>query len=32
VLTKDGSMAAQWEHTIVVTDDGADILTLPSPS
>lgn len=30
VLTKDGSMAAQWEHTIVVTDDGAEILTLPS--
>jgi methionyl aminopeptidase len=29
VLTKDGSWAAQWEHTIVVTDDGADILTLP---
>src|SRR5215210_4791551 len=22
VLTKDGSMAAQWEHTIVVTEDG----------
>ena len=30
VLTKDGSWVAQWEHTIVVTDDGADILTLPS--
>jgi methionyl aminopeptidase len=30
VLTKDGSWAAQWEHTIVVTDDGAQILTLPS--
>ena len=30
VLTKDGSMAAQWEHTIAVTDDGAEILTLPS--
>jgi methionyl aminopeptidase len=29
VLTKDGSWAAQWEHTIVVTDDGAEILTLP---
>jgi methionyl aminopeptidase len=27
VLTKDGSWAAQWEHTIVVTDDGAEILT-----
>ena len=30
VLTKDGSTAAQWEHTLVVTDDGAEILTLPS--
>ena len=30
VLTKDGSWAAQWEHTVVVTDDGAEILTLPS--
>jgi methionyl aminopeptidase len=30
VLTSDGSWAAQWEHTLVVTDDGAEILTLPS--
>ena len=30
VLTKDGSMATQWEHTLVVTDDGAEILTSPS--
>ena len=30
VLTKDGSTAAQWEHTLVVTDDGAEILTSPS--
>jgi methionyl aminopeptidase len=30
VLTKDGSWAAQWEHSIVVTDDGAEILTLPT--
>jgi methionyl aminopeptidase len=29
VLTQDGSWAAQSEHTIVVTDDGAEILTLP---
>ena len=27
VLTKDGSWVAQWEHTLVVTDDGAEILT-----
>ena len=31
ILTKDGSFAAQWEHTVVVTDDGAEILTLPTP-
>ena len=30
VLTRDGSWVAQWEHTIVVTDDGAEILTTPS--
>jgi methionyl aminopeptidase len=30
VLTKDGSWVAQWEHSIVVTDDGAEILTAPS--
>ncbi len=27
VVTTDGSWVAQWEHTLVVTDDGADILT-----
>ncbi|GAB3257695.1 type I methionyl aminopeptidase [Chitinimonas naiadis] len=27
VITADGSLSAQWEHMIVVTDDGADILT-----
>ena len=30
ILTRDGSWVAQWEHTLVVTDDGAEILTLPS--
>ena len=29
VLTRDGSWVAQWEHSLVVTDDGAEILTLP---
>ena len=29
VVTQDGSWVAQWEHTIVVTEDGAEILTLP---
>ena len=29
VSTDDGSLCAQFEHTIVVTDDGAEVLTLP---
>lgn len=29
VVTKDRSRTAQFEHTMVVTEDGADILTLP---
>jgi methionyl aminopeptidase len=29
VLTADRSLTAQFEHTIVVTDTGAEILTLP---
>jgi methionyl aminopeptidase len=29
VLTADGSRCAQFEHTLVVTDAGAEILTLP---
>jgi methionyl aminopeptidase len=28
VVTKDHSLSAQWEHTILVTEDGHDILTL----
>jgi methionyl aminopeptidase len=28
ILTRDGSWAAQWEHTVVVTDSGAEILTV----
>jgi len=27
VVTKDHSLSAQWEHTVVVTDDGYEILT-----
>ncbi len=27
VVTKDGSLSAQWEHTILVTSDGCEILT-----
>jgi methionyl aminopeptidase len=29
VTTKDKSMTAQFEHTLVVTESGAEILTLP---
>lgn len=28
VVTKDRSLSAQWEHTILVTDDGYEVLTL----
>jgi methionyl aminopeptidase len=31
VVTKDHSPSAQWEHTVAVTDDGVDILTLSAP-
>lgn len=27
VRTKDGSLSAQWEHTVVVTEDGVELLT-----
>ncbi len=27
VVTKDHSLSAQWEHTILVTDNGYDVLT-----
>ena len=26
-VTEDGSLSAQWEHTLLVTDSGAEILT-----
>lgn len=28
VVTRDRSLSAQWEHTVLVTDDGFDLLTL----
>ena len=28
VVTKDGKLSAQWEHTVAVTKDGHEILTL----
>jgi methionyl aminopeptidase len=30
VVTKDQSLSAQWEHTILVTDSGYEVLTLPA--
>lgn len=30
VVTKDRSLSAQWEHTLLVTEDGVEILTLRS--
>ena len=29
VVTRDGRASAQFEHTLLVTDDGAEVLTLP---
>jgi methionyl aminopeptidase len=29
VVTKDKRRSAQFEHTLLVTDSGAEILTLP---
>jgi methionyl aminopeptidase len=29
VVTKDGGRAAQFEHTVLITDNGVEILTLP---
>lgn len=28
VVTKDGKLSAQWEHTVLVTDKGVEVLTL----
>lgn len=28
VVTKDRSLSAQWEHTLLVTEDGVEVLTL----
>ena len=29
VVTEDGSLAAHFEHTIAITDDGPEVLTAP---
>jgi len=31
VVTKDHSLSAQWEHTVYLTDQGCEILTLSQP-
>jgi len=31
VVTKDGELSAHFEHTVAVTEDGPEVLTL-SPS
>ena len=28
IVTKDHSLSAQWEHTVLVTDTGYEVLTL----
>ena len=28
IVTKDHSLSAQWEHTVLVTDSGHDVLTV----
>jgi methionyl aminopeptidase len=28
VVTKDHSLSAQWEHTVLVTDTGYEVLTM----
>jgi methionyl aminopeptidase len=30
VVTRDHSLSAQWEHTILVTPTGHEVLTLPA--
>lgn len=29
IIVKDGSLGAHFEHTVLITEDGAEILTLP---
>lgn len=32
IVTKDRSLSAQWEHTVLVTESGAEVLTLSAGS
>jgi methionyl aminopeptidase len=31
VVTEDGSLSAHWEHTVLITDEGPVVSTLPVP-
>jgi methionyl aminopeptidase len=28
VVTKEGTLSAQWEHMVLITEDGYEVLTL----
>ena len=32
IVTKDRSLSAQWEHTILVTEDGYEVMTISDHS
>ncbi|HQT00474.1 MAG TPA: type I methionyl aminopeptidase, partial [Thiobacillus sp.] len=32
IVTKDRSLSAQWEHTVLVTADGFEVLTVSAGS
>ena len=32
IVTKDRSLSAQWEHTVLVTDTGYEVMTLSAGS
>jgi methionyl aminopeptidase len=32
IVTKDRSLSAQWEHTVLVTDSGFEVLTVSAGS
>jgi methionyl aminopeptidase len=32
IVTRDRSLSAQWEHTVLVTDSGYEVLTLSAGS
>jgi methionyl aminopeptidase len=32
IVTKDRSLSAQWEHTVLVTESGFEVLTLSAGS